>query len=343
MVQKPGARHYFAEGVTSRGYISLLPDMMSEWERTYVLMGGPGTGKSTMIKMIGLELLDRGYDVDFMRSARDPDSMAGFSIRRSNLAMLDLYEVAPLKWRAPGIVERFVDFTPLCDLRKLEYHRSQIIELEDIEKRLQKEIGIHLAEEFGEKVRGKSPAFEDKQRGSWLLNVYPSTDLNEGGEEPWNKAQGALRKLQKSKVTPFFLHGLDCEGWLNLAPHYLNDFDQIRLDGKDTSDAMDWILSEAEQLGQIIDMVLHPLYPEKVIGIVFPQRNLAIWQGGPEELKDQGLDHPFSEDLKDALIHFQNSRELLKSMYMDVIDFSRVDLLRNEMLNQILRDLEGLK
>ncbi|AHF08232.1 hypothetical protein [Desulfitobacterium metallireducens] len=343
MVQKPGVRHYFAEGVTSRGYISLLPDMMSEWKRTYVLMGGPGTGKSTMIKMIGLELLDRGYEVDFMRSAQDPDSMAGFSIRRSNLAMLDLYEVAPLKWRAPGIVEQFVDFMPLCDLRKLDQHRLQILELEDIEKRLQKEIGIRLAEEFGEKIRPKAPTFEGKQERPWLLNIYSSSDLNEGREEPWSKAQGALRKLQKSKVTPFFLHGLDCEGWLNLAPHYLSDFDQIRLDGKETSEAMDWILSEAEQLGQIIDMVLHPLYPDKVIGIVFPQRNLAIWQGGPEELKDQGLDRPFSSALKNALVQFQNARERLKSIYMNEIDFSRVDQLRDEMLNQILRDLEGLK
>ncbi|HVJ47967.1 hypothetical protein [Desulfitobacterium sp.] len=343
MVQKPGVRHYFAEGVTSRGYISLLPDMMSEWERTYVLMGGPGTGKSTMIKMIGLELLDRGYEVDFMRSARDPDSMAGFSIRRSNLAMLDLYEVAPLKWRAPGIVERFVDFTPLCDLRKLEYQRHRILELEDDGKRLQKEIGVRLAEEFGEKVRGKAPTAEDKHERPWLLNSYSSSDLEEAREGPWSKAQGALDKLQKSKVTSFFLQRLDCEGWLNLAPHYLADFDQIRLDGKETSEAMDWILSEAEQLGQIINIVLHPLYPDKIIGIVFPQRNLAVWQGAPEELKDQGLDRPFSEALKDALVKFQNLREHLKTIYMDVIDFSRVDQLRDEMLNQILGDLEELK
>lgn len=343
MGQKPGVRHYFAEGVTNRGYISLLPNMMSEWERTYVLMGGPGTGKSTMIKMIGLELLDRGYEVDFLRSARDPDSMAGFSIRRSNLAMLDLYEVAPLKWRAPGIVERFVDLTSHCDLRKIEQQRHRILSLEDEAKRLQQEIGVRLAEEFGEKVRGKSYTNAEKQARPWLLNIYSSADSNEVSEGPWSKAQIALRKLQRSKVTSFFLHGLDCEGWLNLAPHYLEDYDQIRLDGEETGEAMDWVLREAEQLGQIIDMVLHPLYPDEIIGIVFPKRNLAVWQGAPDQLKDQGLDRPFSEELKSALVQFQNSRQLLKSIYMEAIDFSRVDQLRDELLNQILRDLEGLK
>ncbi|MEA4900996.1 hypothetical protein [Desulfitobacterium sp.] len=343
MVQKPVVRHFLAEGVTSRGYISLLPDMMTEWERTYVLMGGPGTGKSTMIKMIGLELLDRGYEVDFIRSARDPDSMAGFSIRRNNLVMLDLYEIAPLKWRAPGIIERFIDFTPMCDLAKLEHYRSRILELEEIEKHAQKEIGIYLAEEFGEKMRGKMPAVAETKKRPWLPDIYSILNDNEGRDGTWVKAQNALQKLQKSKVTPFFLHGLDCEGWLNLAPHYLTDFDQIHLDGKETSEAMDWILSEAEQLGQIIDMVLHPLYPEEIIGIVFPQRNLAIWQGKPDELKDQGLDRPFSESLKKTLVQYQNTRDLLKSIYMEVIDFSQVDRLRDELLNQILRDLEDLQ
>lgn len=340
MAQKAEVRHYFAEGVTNRGYISLLPTMMAEWKRTYVLMGGPGTGKSTMIKMLGLELLDRGYEVDFMRSARDPDSMAGFTIRRSHLAMLDLYEVAPLKWRAPGIVECFVDFTALCDLRKLERQRERVLELEAEEKRLQKEIGVRLAEEFGEKARGRNPVMPDKLGRPWLLNSFEAADLQESDEGIWHKAQGALRQIQKSKLTSFFLHGLDCEGWLNLAPHYLRDMDQIRLDGEETSEAMDWILIEAEQLGQVIDMVLHPLYPDKIIGIVFPQRNLAIWQGAPEELKDQGLDRPFSETLKKTLVTFQNARQLLKAIYMEVIDFSRVDALREEILNQILSELE---
>ncbi|MDP4161190.1 MAG: hypothetical protein Q8911_15770, partial [Bacillota bacterium] len=131
MATKTGVRHYFAEGMTTRGYISLLPNMMPSWRRAFVLLGGPGTGKSTMIKMIGLELLDRGYDVDFLRSARDPDSMAGFIMPRKEVTMLDAMEVSPLRWRAPGVIEKFVDFGMFCDERKLEKQRSVITEIED--------------------------------------------------------------------------------------------------------------------------------------------------------------------------------------------------------------------
>lgn len=344
MGNKPSVRHYFAEGITNRGYISLLPNMMSEWERTYVLMGGPGTGKSTLIKMIGLELMDRGYEVDFLRSARDPDSFAGFVIRRSNLAMLDLYEVAPLRWRAPGVVERFVDFSVYCDVSKLDKQRQQILELESEMNRVQQRIGEILAEEFGEKLRQKpylNKGTEDKGR-PWLSNIYASGILK-ATDGPWPKAQDALRMIQKSAVNSFFLHGMDCEGWLNLAPHYLADYDQICLDGEETRDAMDWVLREAELLGQIIDVVLHPLYPDEILGIVFPERNLAIWQGCPNELSDQGLGRPFSEKLKETLVQAQNLRGLLKSIYMKFIDFDQVDKLRDDLLNLILRDIDSLR
>ena len=338
MGNKPGVRHYFAEGVTNRGYISLLPNMMLEWNRTYILMGGPGTGKSTLIKMVGLELLDRGHEVDFLRSARDPDSIAGLLIRRSNLAMLDLYEIAPLHWRAPGVVERFIDFSAYCNLRNLDKQRQSVLELERGINQAQQRIGEILAEEFGEKVRERLYLNGDGGR-PWLPSLYAS-DIFKEAQGPWTKAQDALKKLQKSAINSFFLHGMDCEGWLNLAPHYLMEYDQIRFDGEEAREAMDWVLKEAEQLGQVIDIVLHPLYPDEILGIIFPERKLVIWQGDPEHLEDQGLGCPFSKDLKEVLVQAQNLRGLLKSIYMDVIDFNQVDIIRDEIMNSILRDIE---
>ncbi|WP_018212117.1 hypothetical protein [Desulfitobacterium hafniense] len=338
MGNKPSGRHYFAEGITNRGYISLLPNMMSEWERTYVLMGGPGTGKSTTIKMIGLDLLDRGYEVDFLRSARDPDSMAGVLIRRFNWAILDHYEIAPLHWRAPGVIEHFVDFSKYCNQGKLEQQRLRVLEFEEKIKRGQQRIGEILAEEFGGRIRERFYAKADEGR-PWLPKLYAS-DLFKEAEGPWSKAQDALKKIQKSAVQSFFLHGINPEGWLNLAPYFLTDYDQIRFDGEEAHEAMEWVLQEAEQLGQVIDIVLHPLYPDEILGIVFPERNLAIWQGEPEHLEDQGLGYPFSNDLKKALLDTQKLRDKLKAIYTKTVDFDQVDSMKTDLLNSILRDMD---
>ncbi|HUS89551.1 MAG TPA: hypothetical protein VMW91_09335 [Desulfosporosinus sp.] len=341
MRNKVGVRHYFAEGMTTRGYISLLPNMMPSWQRVYVLLGGPGTGKSTLIKVIGLELLDRGYGVDFLRSVRDPDSMAGFIMPHMGLAMLDAMKVSPLRWRAPGVVEKFIDFSIFCDELKLEKQRSQIFKIENLLQELQTTLEEELAAELGSLLGNRVPKRHmEKEDLSWILGNSARVKVKKEHIGPWPLAENALKLLQKSVIIPYFLHGLTVDGWLNLAPHFLTDFDQIRLEGDETLDALDWVLREAQQLGQMIEIVLHPLNPDEVIGIVFPERHLAIWQGNPENLRDQGLDRPFSEKLKETLISWQTNRSQLKGIYMDAINFDQLDGYRETVLNHILCDLQ---
>lgn len=339
MGNKAGVRHYFAEGLTTRGYISLLPNMMVNWKRTYVLMGGPGTGKSTIIKVLGLEFLDRGYKVDFLRSARDPDSVTGFILPETGLGMLDVLEVSPLRWRAPGLVERFIDMSVFCDRNKLEKHRLQILEMEEDLYQTQLSLEEKLAEAYGKRPELCSHVTQHEGLVSDATNRY---QLYREDASPWPLAIHALQKLQRSVVNPCFLHGLTAQGWVNLSCHFLADFDQIRLEGEDTSDAINWILREAQQLGQVIEIVLHPLNPDEVIGIVFPERNLAIWQGDPNKLTDQGLSPVLGEKLIETLTHWQQQRSQLKSIYMDSVDFAQIDQLREDLLNEILRELEEL-
>lgn len=341
MRNKTGVRHYFAEGITTRGYISLLPNMMPSWQRAYVLLGGPGTGKSTVIKIIGLELLDRGYDIDFLRSARDPDSMAGFIIPHKGLAMLDAMEVSPLRWRAPGVIEKFVDFSVFCNEVDLEKQRTSILklenELQELQMILEEELASELRSLIGKRAGKLSVEREDL---SWILGNSAHLRVKKEQSGPWPLAENALRLLQKSVISPYFLHGLTPEGWLNLAPYFLTDFDQIRLEGDETLDALDWVLREAQQLGQRIDIVLHPLNPDEVIGIVFPERKLAIWQGNPENLSDQGLERPFSKKLIETLASWQTHRSQLKEKYMETVNFDQLDSYREIVLNHILSDLQ---
>lgn len=344
MRNKNGVRHYFAEGLTTRGYISLLPNMMPSWKRGYVLLGGPGTGKSTMIKIIGLELLDRGYEIDFLRSVRDPDSMAGFIMPRMGLAVIDAMEVSPLRWQAPGVVEKFTDFSMFCDEVKLERQRSSILEMEKALQELQTTLEDELASELGALLSSRTvKPSREKGNVSWVLGNAAQLKVKKENTGPWPLAENALKLLQKSVVNPFFLHGLTPDGWLNLAPHFLADFDQIRLEGEDTLDALDWVLREAQQLGQLIEIVLHPLNPDEVIGIVFPERHLAIWQGNPEKLEDQGLARPLSKTLKDTLSSWHAYRAQLKGIYMEAVNFDQVDTHRESVLNQILGDLNNKK
>ncbi len=339
MGNKAGVRHYFPEGLTSKGYISLLPNIISGCKRIYMLLGGPGTGKSTVIKVLGLEMLDRGYEVDFFRSANEPDTIAGFMIREAAFSVLNVQEIFPFRLRAPGVLESFFDFSSFCDEHKLIKLRKRILSAEQKLSASQVNLDRILA------ARGKH--CEQNCRND-LNNQEDSPTINCGLKQwvrkdpvtPWPLVLQALEQLQKSITIPCFLHGLTPEGWLNLAPPYLSDFDQIRLEGKETAEALNWVLREAQQLGQIMEVVLHPLNPDNIIGIVFSQRNLAIWQGNPEKLADQGLNETFSPALKETLVIRHKQRSLLKSYYTETVNFNQVDEFRGELLNRLLRDLD---
>ena len=340
MGSKASVRHYFAEGLTLKGYISLLPGRRPDWERTYVLLGGPGTGKSTLIKMIGYELLDRGYELDFLRSVQDPDAMAGLVLPHYRLAMLDAQKISPLRWHAPGLIEHFLDFSLFLDKDLLRRRRDDFITLEEKLEQAQAKVEEGMSLEFGAWLAEK-PA-----RCSRVINVNVpgwhevSVPLPDN-PAPWSLAAQALAKLQKSTLYPCFLQGLTPEGWLNLAPYFLGDCDQIRLEGEETLDALNWLSREVQHLGQVAEIVLHPLDPDEIIGIVFPERKLALWQGNPERLTDQGLKETLGPELTEALTERARINNLLKGIYTETVDFAAVDKLREQVLNQILRELEA--
>lgn len=336
MGNKAGVRHYFVEGLTTRGQISLLPLMSERWQRLYILLGGPGMGKSTMIKMIGLELLDRGFEVDLFRSARETDSVAGFVLEQQGIAMLDVIEMSPLQFKAPGLIEKFIDFTPYCDERKLTEQRLDLMTCMERRDVLQKELEWVLIEEFGSHSWKKTFQPERKENRPDL--IMGKLNFNKTG--PWPLAQNVLQKLQQSQVHPYFLHGLSAQGWLNLAPHFLADYDQIRLAGEDKGAAIHWVLHEAQQLGQIMEIILHPLNPDEIIGILFPERKLAIWQGDPENIQEQGIEPKLNDKITETFTAWETEMSLIKSIYTQTMDFGQVDALRVELLNQILRSLE---
>ena len=55
---------FFAAANTENGFYSLFDDVFSpeSFRRIYILKGGPGTGKSTLMGNIGLIAQSKGYD-----------------------------------------------------------------------------------------------------------------------------------------------------------------------------------------------------------------------------------------------------------------------------------------
>jgi dephospho-CoA kinase len=123
-----GVRHYFVEAFTPSGYISMLQELFEELKYIYIITGGPGSGKATMIKLIGVQLLDRGYDVDYIRSLREPDSVAGLYLPKQRLGLIDEEEFEPLVITKKEGFKR-INLELFCDPKRLQEYENRINKL----------------------------------------------------------------------------------------------------------------------------------------------------------------------------------------------------------------------
>ena len=113
----------FFLGANSGGGFFSLYDQLGRPEDTYdliVLKGGPGVGKSTMMKAIGAAAEKRGLDVEYIRCSGDPDSLDAVQIPQLKTAAVDgtaPHDTAPLGHPAKkvsickGVRDRLLDGT----------------------------------------------------------------------------------------------------------------------------------------------------------------------------------------------------------------------------------------
>lgn len=83
--------HYFPGSNTRVGFVGFFDSIFdpSELKRLFVLKGGPGVGKSTLMKRIASFASQRGIDVDCYHCSSDPQSLDGIVLRGVNIALVD--------------------------------------------------------------------------------------------------------------------------------------------------------------------------------------------------------------------------------------------------------------
>ncbi|UWG97157.1 hypothetical protein LPY66_20195 [Dehalobacter sp. DCM] len=333
-----GVRHYFIEAFTPYGYVSLLSELLKDIRYTYLLTGGPGTGKSTMMKLIGIQLIDRGYEVDYIRSIREPDSVAGIFLPSYRIALLDKNE---FKWgfEFSGGYVREIDFTSFCRKSKLEEYRDQITVLEHQLADIEQQIIHQLREDY----LGKQDNAIERESMAPILTGSEMNQSNKNLEDSgcFDEIAIILSKVKSSNLSLFFLHGLQLDSWFNLVPRYIKDFDRICLDSEESSDVMSILLEEVKSLGQRMDIIVHPLKPYTVIGLVFPEKNLAVWKGNPCRIEEQGFQLKHSPTLVEIMENSKIARFKLKNVINDTLNFRGLDNFRGELISSILSDLQN--
>ena len=127
---KERIRNMFPGGNTSKGFYSYYDYILPQQEavRIFCLKGGPGTGKSTLMKEIGSYFAAKGEQIEFMWCSSDPVSLDGLVLKDRGVAIVDgtsPHFVDPVN---PGAVDEIVDLGRFWNQEELEESREKIIE-----------------------------------------------------------------------------------------------------------------------------------------------------------------------------------------------------------------------
>ncbi len=124
---------FFAAANGYSGFRSYFPDVFpsSEFEHIFILKGGPGTGKSSLMKSISSFGIAEGYFCEKILCSSDPHSLDGVILEKDKKRFAILDGTAPHTRDAdiPGTVDELVNLGENWNDELLKKNKKLIIEL----------------------------------------------------------------------------------------------------------------------------------------------------------------------------------------------------------------------
>lgn len=122
---------FFLGANTPSGFYSLFDELYEPEDgwRLFIVKGGPGTGKSTLMKKVAAECDRRGWYCERIYCSSDPDSLDGVIIPHKKISICDGTSPHTVEPRFPGVSETTADLGCCRNDVKLRENSSEIIAL----------------------------------------------------------------------------------------------------------------------------------------------------------------------------------------------------------------------
>ncbi len=164
---------FFLGSNTPQGYVGFYNERFEEAQKIWILKGGPGTGKSTLMKKIASEAIERGEDYELWMCSGDPKSLDGIFLKERKTMVVDGTNPHPAEPVVPVLKENIVNLLECVDDKKLEKYKNEILQNCN-EKKVYYHSAYHQLLASQELLKSKREEFEKKVSKEKLLQLAKS-------------------------------------------------------------------------------------------------------------------------------------------------------------------------
>lgn len=357
-----GTKHFFVCGNTAKGFCNLFTTNIQQLDKIFILKGGPGTGKSTLMKRIGKELEGLKYDVEYIHCSSDPDSLDGVLIPKLGVGIVDGTAPHVIEPTAPGAIEEYVNLGIAWDTEKLATHTKEILEIQsNIKKCYEK-----AYEEFAKGLK-----VHDEWEKIYIENMnFPKANLLT--EEVINRLLGATYLNKISCVKHRFFGGSTPYGPMDFVENITENIAKRYFikgrPGSGKSTMLKKIQKSAESRGIDVEVYHCGFDSDSLDMLLFPELSLCIFDSTApheyfpsrdtdsvidmyEELINPNTDEIYKKELEDIIARYKGytkagTEQLAKSkayhdelekFYIEATDFTVIDGIYEELYKKIMK------
>ncbi|MBS3901338.1 MAG: hypothetical protein KGZ54_04890 [Dethiobacter sp.] len=123
-------QEFFAGGNTCRGFYSLFRYISGpKTDRLIIIKGGPGTGKSTLMKQVGQQAREKNLFTELFYCSSDQNSLDGLSVPALGLVLVDGTAPHAIDPKIPGAYDEIINLGDCWDAAALRPFKEEIAAL----------------------------------------------------------------------------------------------------------------------------------------------------------------------------------------------------------------------
>lgn len=359
-------RNYFAGGNTARGFHNLYESNLQGLNRLFILKGGPGTGKSSLMKKIGKEWVEKGFDIELLHCSSDNNSIDGVIIRSLGVGIVDGTAPHVIEPKAPGAVEEYINLGEAWDRNALAKHKEAI-----------QKISAQISGSFQKAYATFKEALDIHD--DWEKIYIENMDFKKA-DQLTNKLIesffGKMRLNKKADVRHRFLGAATPKGAVDFVPNLTEEISKRYFikgrPGSGKSTLLKKLAAAAEERGVDTEVYHCGFDPHSLDMVIFRELGIAIFDStAPHEyfpsrdgdeiidmykiLITPGTDEIYAEMLERISANYKNKmteatsylaraktlHDDLEAIYIAAMDFSVVNQIQ-EKISEEIRDLASI-